>query len=187
LIVVHQVVEGNMVVFGNTGRIVVNKNACGGVIRVVSICSAGDIVAVHLAIDGPGNGNARREVPEIWVVERIRRTHLIVHHSGTVDKRVAEGAEATVGDLVVIHVGTVRLHTEADAVVGDNVLCDCDVGLVIHANANEHQTQQLDRFLLAKYGYSLGCSLRLRGELLLGTAVQSACYIDPDLGVARAR
>lgn len=110
-----------------------------------------------------------------------------MRHSGTVDKRVDEGADATVGDLVVTHVGTVRLHTKADAVVGDNVLGDCDVGLVVHADADEHQTQRLDRFLLAKYGYSLGCSLRLRGELLLGTAMQSACHIDPDLGVARAR
>lgn len=62
-LVVHQVVKGDMVVFGNTGSIVVNKNVCGGVVRVASIRSAGDIVVVHLAVDGPGDGNARREAP----------------------------------------------------------------------------------------------------------------------------
>lgn len=110
-----------------------------------------------------------------------------MRHSGTVDKRVDEGAEATVSDLVVTHVDTVRLHTENDVVVENNVLSDCNVEPIVHADVDEHQTRRPDRFLLAKYGYSLGCSLRLRGELLLGTAMQSACHIDPDLGVARAR
>lgn len=41
------------------------------------------------------------------------------------------------------HISAVGLDAEAEDIVGDGVLGDCDIGLIVHADTNEEQARSL--------------------------------------------